>query len=62
MIYFSQLVPVRYWCVRGRRDCVVVGFTTTCAITESVPIATEVVSSNSVHHDCVLDTTLFDQV
>ena len=50
-VLFSQLDPLadsqNRW--KGRRDCMVVGFTTTYAITESVPITTDVVSLNLDH-------------
>jgi hypothetical protein len=36
--------------------------TTTNVLVQSVPITTKVVSSNPVHGDCLLDTTLCDKV
>ena len=44
------------------RDRMVVGFTTTNVPVQSVPITTKVVSSNPVHGDCLLDTTLCDKI
>jgi hypothetical protein len=63
-IFELYLLQSTHHITRGRlgRDRMVVGFTTTNVPVQSVPIPTKVVSSNPVHGDCLLDTTLCDKI
>ena len=61
-MYVLCIYPKRFVGRHGS-DRMVVGFTTTCAISASQPITTNVVNSNPVHGKVhVLDTTLCDKV